>query len=414
MKITKNKIIFFYLFLYVSLILGFYFNEDFAGGFKKDYDLHHWLIENLFQQGILYGLLNYDIYYVPHSPLFIIYIVILEKFFINEELYKLINLHICLLLPLIIGLSLKYKYNLRNTDPKILIPSLIFISPYFRSGSIWIDDNIFSLIFLSLSILFLIKFEKSEDKFKNILLCTFFLALASYFRPIYSIFSIYLFLNFFDYLKSVKNISWYIFFNLILASPAFYYVFILNINKWAQSYLFRENIVTVLSLTISVMMFYFIPFIIKDYKIFRTKVLNLKSFILIIILILTLFFFFEYNRDYSGGIILKFSKLIFNNHIIYYLTTSILILVFYFLFFDEQKKFKSLDTVLIITLFALEIDGVIYHETYDPLLIILIALLFQNKIVNNFILKLTYKNFFFIFLYFFIFYLMAIGKTFIL
>ena len=176
----------------------------------------------------------------------------------------------------------------------------------------------------------------------------------------------------------------------------------MNINKWAQSYLFRENIVTVLSLTISVMMFYFIPFIIKDYKIFRTKILNFKSLISIIILILILFFFFEYNRDYSGGIILKFSKLIFNNHIIYYLTASIFILIFYFLFFDEKKKFKSLDTVLIITLFALEIDGVIYHETFDPLLIILITLLFKNRIINNFILNLNYKNFFSILIFFYI------------
>lgn len=414
MKITKNKIIFFYFFLYISLVLGFYLNEDFAGGFKKDYDLHHWLIENLFQQGVLYGLLNYDVYYVPHSPLFIVYIVVLEKIFINQELYRFISLHFCLLLPIIWGLSLRYKYNLKNIDSKILLPSLIFISPYFRSGSIWIDDNIFSLIFLSLSILFFIKFEKSRDKLQNILLCTFFLALASYFRPIYSIFSIYFFLNFFDNLKSIKNIGWYIFLNFLLASPAFYYVFILDINKWAQSYLFRENIVTVLSLSISVMMFYFIPFIIKDFKLLRTKILNLKYFFFLTVLFLTLFFFFEYDRNYSGGVILKFSKLIFDNYLIYYLIASILILIFYFLFFDKRKKFKSLDTVLIISLFALEIDGVVYHETYDPLLLILISLLFKNKLLNNSILKFNYKNFFFIFSYFFIFYLMAIGKTFIL
>ena len=411
MKITKKKITFFYFFLYLSLILGFYLKEDFAGGFETDYNLHHTLIQNLFNNSIIYGLLNYDIYYVPHSPLFIIYIIGLEKFFLNEGLYKLFNLHLSLLLPIVIGLSLKYKYNLKNIDPKFLIPSLLFISPYFRAGSIWIDDNIFALIFLSFSFLFFIKFEQTKDKLSNILICISFLALASYFRPIYSIFSIYYFLNFINNLKSIKNISAYIFLNILLAYPAFHYVFVLDINKWAQSYLFRENIITVSSLVISVMMFYLLPFIAYDYKNLKEKVFSLKSFYFIIVIIALLFLFFEYDRSYSGGIILKFSTLLFNNYYFYYFVCSILILVFYFLFLEEKSNFKNLDIILIITLFALELDGVIYHETFDPLLIILISLLFKNKTINKFILKLNYKNFIFIFLYFFMFYLMSVVKT---
>jgi len=411
MKITKKKITFFYFFLYLSLILGFYLKEDFAGGFETDYNLHHTLIQNLFNNSIIYGLLNYDIYYVPHSPLFIIYIIGLEKFFLDEGLYKLFNLHISLLLPIVIGLSLKYKYNLKNIDPKFLIPSLLFISPYFRAGSIWIDDNIFALIFLSFSFLFFIKFEQTRDKLSNILICISFLALASYFRPIYSIFSIYYFLNFINNLKSIKNISAYIFLNILLAYPAFHYVFVLDINKWAQSYLFRENIITVSSLVISVMMFYLLPFIAYDYKNLKEKVFSLKSFYFIIVIIALLFLFFEYDRSYSGGIILKFSTLLFNNYYFYYFVCSILILIFYFLFLEEKSNFKNLDIILIITLFALELDGVIYHETFDPLLIILISLLFKNKTINKFILKLNYKNFIFIFLYFFMFYLMSVVKT---
>ena len=411
MKITKKKITFFYFFLYLSLILGFYLKEDFAGGFETDYNLHHTLIQNLFNNSIIYGLLNYDIYYVPHSPLFIIYIIGLEKFFLNEGLYKLFNLHLSLLLPIVIGLSLKYKYNLKNIDPKFLIPSLLFISPYFRAGSIWIDDNIFALIFLSFSFLFFIKFEQTKDKLSNILICISFLALASYFRPIYSIFSIYYFLNFINNLKSIKNISAYIFLNILLAYPAFHYVFVLDINKWAQSYLFRENIITVSSLVISVMMFYLLPFIAYDYKNLKEKVFSLKSFYFIIVIIALLFLFFEYDRSYSGGIILKFSTLLFNNYYFYYFVCSILILIFYFLFLEEKSNFKNLDIILIITLFALELDGVIYHETFDPLLIILISLLFKNKTINKFILKLNYKNFIFIFLYFFMFYLMSVVKT---
>ena len=414
MKITKYKIIIFYFFLYISLIVGFYLNEDFAGGFKADYELHNTLIKNLFDESIIYGLLNYDIYYVPHSPIFIIYMIFLEKIFFYEEIYKFINLNISLLLPIFFGFCIKYKYNLKTIDPKFLIPSLLFLSPYFRAGSIWIDDNIFALIFLSLSILFFIKFEKFENKLKYMLLTILFLAVASYFRPIYSIFSVYYFLNFIGNLRSFKNITSFILVNFLLAFPAFYYLFILNINKWAQSYLFRENVITVISLVISVLMFYFIPFIAKDFKNLRIKLINFKSLIFLIILIATLFLFFDYNRDYSGGIVLKLSKLLFNNYYVYYLFSSVLILLFYIVFFDNKEKFKNLDLVLILTLFALEMDGVIYHETFDPLLIILITLLFKNKILNNFILKFNYKNFALIFSYFFMFYLMSIAKTLIL
>ena len=189
------------------------------------------------------------------------------------------------------------------------------------------------------------------------------------------------------------------------------YVFVLDINKWAQSYLFRENIITVSSLVISVMMFYLLPFIAYDYKNLKEKVFSLKSFYFIIVIIALLFLFFEYDRNYSGGIILKLSTLLFNNYYFYYFVCSILILIFYFLFLEEKSNFKNLDIILIITLIALELDGVIYHETFDPLLIILISLLFKNKTINKFILKLNYKNFIFIFLYFFMFYLMSVVKT---
>ena len=40
MNINSRNIFIIYLFLYISLLLGFYFNEDFAGGYIQDYLLH--------------------------------------------------------------------------------------------------------------------------------------------------------------------------------------------------------------------------------------------------------------------------------------------------------------------------------------------------------------------------------------
>ena len=77
MTVKRNHIILVYIFLYLSLLVGFYYGEDFAGCFKYDLQTHKMLLENLFNESLSYGLLNYDIFYVPHSPIFIIYLLFL-------------------------------------------------------------------------------------------------------------------------------------------------------------------------------------------------------------------------------------------------------------------------------------------------------------------------------------------------
>ncbi len=411
MKLNRNFIILYYLALYFSLLIGFYYGEDFAGGFKYDLQTHNMLIENLFDKGLVYGLLNYDIYYVPHSPIFIIYIFFLKKIFVLDELYKIINLHFSLLIPFFVGLSLKIKYRLKNNDIKYLLPSIFFFSPYFRAGSIWTDDNLLAMVFISISIYFFVKYEKNTNKLNNILFCAFFLALCAYIRPIYSIFSIYFFLSFFFNLKFSKKLFYYILLNLVLAFPALYYVLILDVNKWATSYLFRENIFTTISLASSIIIFYIFPFVIKYYKSALTRIINVKNIFIYLILLLLIFFFFEYDRSYSGGIVLKFSNLIFNNNYLFYFISSLCVLFVYILFFAKIKKNNIFDLILVLILFMLEMDGVVYHETYDPLIYILILLLFKNKIFEKFINKFNLNSFLILFLFLAIFYFSAVVKT---
>ena len=413
MRLNKNYIIIYYFFLYLTLIIGLYFGEDFTGGFKYDLDTHNMLVSNLFNKGIGYGLLNYDIYYVPHSPIFIIYIIFLKKLFLVDEIYRLVNLHLSLLIPIFVGLSLKIKYNLKSGDIRYLLPTIFFFSPYFRAGSIWTDDNLFAIIFLCISIYFFIKYEKNKV-LKNILCCAFFLAISSYFRPIYSIFSIYFFLKFFVDLNFNRNFIYYVLFNFLLSLPALYYLFILDVNKWAINYLFRENLFTIISLVSSVLVFYFLPFILKDYKSLSRKLLNIKNIFLSSVIIILLVLFFEYNRTYSGGIILKLSNLIFNNNYLFFLISSISITLLYILFFNKKKKTIFFDIVILFLLFSLEIDGVIYHETYDPLIYILIFLIFKNNYINSFIIKLNLKKYILLVFFALSFYATAVLKTIII
>ena len=410
MKLNKNYIIFYYFALYLSLLIGFYYGEDFAGGFKYDLQTHNMLIENLFNKGLIFGLLNYDIYYVPHSPIFIIYIFFLKKIFVLEEIYRFLNLHISLLIPFFVGLSLKIKYKLKNDDIRYLLPSIFLFSPYFRAGSIWTDDNLLAMVFISISIYFFIKYEKNTNKLNNILFCAFFLALCAYLRPIYSIFSIYFFLNFFLNLKISKKLIYYILLNIILAFPALYYVLILDVNKWATSYLFRENIFTILSLVSSIIIFYIFPFVIKYYNSILKGIINFKNIFIYLVLLLLIFFFFEYDRSYSGGILFKFSNLIFDNNYLFFFTSSLCIMFIYILFFSRTNR-NIFDLILILILFMLEMDGVVYHETYDPLIYILILLLFKNKIFEKFINKFNLNSFLILFFFLIVFYFSAVVKT---
>jgi len=394
MNLTKNKIYLIYFILYLSLLVGFYFNEDFALGYIKDYFAHKTLVNRLFNENILGGFLNYDTYYVPHSPVFVLYFVTIENVFNSEILSRLFNLHLCLLIPFFLLKSLKIKYHFNESSVKNLLPAVLFFSPYFRGGSIWVDDNIFAIIFFVISLYFFVKYEKdSSKKISNIFLNTLFLAISAYFRPIYSLFSIFFFMKYFIDFKFNKKFYFYIFINLILSFPALYYIFILDVNKWATSYLFRTNLITTVSLSISVIFFYLIPFLIFNYKNLKIYFFKFYNIAVCILIFLLLFWFFEFNKPYSGGIFYKASIFLFDGSSTFYIAAIISYYLIFLTFFKNIKVYEKINDIVILTiLILLEIDGVIYHETYDPLIYILVFLIFKNKLFTNFINNFNFKR----------------------
>ena len=413
MKLKDNFLIIYYLLLYLTLLIGFFLGEDFARGFKYDYQIHQNLIKDLFNESIIYGLLNYDENYVPHSPIFIIYIVIFKKIFVYEDIFRFLNLHICLLIPAFSGLCLKYKFNLKKNDPIYLLPSIFFFSPYFRAGAIWTDDNIIALIFFSISLFYFIKYEKDKSKTRYIIFNTFFFAISCYLRPIYCIFSIYFLVVYFIDFKLKKKFIFFILTNLFLAFPAFYYIFILGVDKWIFTYLFRENIITPISLGSTLIFFYLFPFFIKDILKKKNEFFNFKNLFIFGIVFILLLFFFSYEREYSGGIFYRLSNVVFNNNITFFIISSLSLLIL-FLIFGKKTSFKNIDILIIIILFSLEIDGVVYHETYDPLIYILILSLFKSEIIRKFISELNLNKLILLFSYLILFYISSVLRTLVL
>ena len=190
-KFLQNESILILL-LYLSLLISFYFGENSTGGAITDYYGHNNLATELFRD-FFEVFFNYDEFHTRHSPVFLVILGFLDEIFIFDNLKRLFLLHIFLLLPILFYQCLKIKFNI---DRKILIllTSLIFISPTFRSLSIWPDSRLFGLLFFTLSIFCYLKFTINK-KFSYVLLNILTCALSAYISPNYSVFSLFSFFN---------------------------------------------------------------------------------------------------------------------------------------------------------------------------------------------------------------------------
>ena len=418
MTINKNKIFYILLSLYASMYLGFFNNEDFVSGTIDDYKIHL-AAADLMRVDIVGSILRYDSLKVkegviPHSPIYILYFTYMHDFFGNI-VGRLVNMHFILLIPFFVYLSLKLKFNFNKNDIKNFLPLIFFISPYFRAGAIWMDDNVIGLTSLTISFYLYLKFENNKNKnLSLIFLHVLFLALASYFRPIYCIFAIYFFLNFYSKLKLTNKFFYYIVFNIILSAPAIYLIIVLDQNEWFRPWLFRTNNVTTYALALSVLFFYSIPFIFCNFN--KLKLINFNKGILFfsIIYLIILVLNFNYTISYSGGFFYKLSQLLFLNNYFFYLISF---LSFYFLliFFKESKNKEHiyLDIILFMLLILMEIDGVIYHEAYDPLFYALSFLLVKNNFFYGVIRDLSFRSTSILFIFSISFFIISAFKIYI-
>ena len=417
MNINPKNIYITYLFLYFSLLLGFYFNEDFGLGYITDYSVLK-LYVPLFEKNFVNTLLNFDALGTSHSPIYYIFVLFLEKISFNETFSRLINLHVSLLIPYFFYLCLKIKYKFKKENLYILIPCIIFFSPYFRSSSIWLGSENLSLLFLLISFYFFLKHDATEEKnLSNILLNAVFLACAAYFRPIYALFSIYFFLRFYLDLKLSTKLLYYLLINILLSFPALYYLYILNVDFITIHISQKMNVsrfVNQFSVTISIIFFYSIPFLLTRVgDVLKSSLFKVKNIILSIIFTYLLIYHFNYDLAYGGGIFYKVSLLIFdNNYLFYFFSLIALNLLFLILSSNLKVRDKISDTVLLLVLIFLEPDRIFYHETYDPLLYFVLFLLIKSRFYLNFAEKLTNRKFILLILFSISFYFLSIVKMF--
>jgi hypothetical protein len=391
------KIISFIIY-YIFFVSAFYLNEDSTGGAYRDYEGYRDLID-LFSNDFKATFLSFDQYNERHSPLILIILTPFYKFGISDYIIRLVFFHTSIISVIFFYKCLKIKFKDTKTNYLFLISLIFFLSPVFRSLSVWPDSRIIGFLFFVISVYFYLKYIYVEKKIFYCYLNILFLAISSYFSINFCIFGFFFFYKFYNKL-SKKEFLYYIIINFVLAYPAIYYLFILDvffinpgltpgneINILGIKNNFNlSNKVLIIS---SLIFFYLLPFILYFKKKFLLKDLNFKEISILFIFSFINIYLFNYKIEFTGGgIFFKISDFLFESNLLFYCISIYSILFVYSIFLQN----KNLDNIIILLiLFISNPQLSIYHKYYDPLLIFLFFSIFEIAIKKDYF---NYKNIF--------------------
>ena len=399
----KNKEILIFLVFYITIILGFFFNEDSLGGAQHDF-LHHYKISEMFNVDFKetfknFGNPNYENMHTRNSPIFWIVFSFFSKIF-SIDIIRLLNSLVSILIGVFFFKCLLLRFNNISRVVLLILSSAIFLSPTIRSLSIWPYSLIWGLFFFIVSIYFFLKQKLNNNLNTNLILSfkqLFFLILSSYFYPSFGIFFLYFGYNLYLKFKVSKNLFYLIFFCFLLSIPFFYYVFsknIINAFYGAEgigvSLSQSLNLSNKIMIILTIFLYFIIPFINIKKVIHDLNKINYQNIILIIIFtILNIYFFnFPYieSGSYGGGFFHKLSNIIFKNNIFFFLSFAIS-LIFLVLIF--KKNFNNFLLVILLILYNPQFT--IYNKYFDPLIFVLFFTLFELDFDKHYFKK-KYKH----------------------
>ena len=390
--IKKNYHILTYFICYLSLLIGYFVGENITSGPKADF-LHTWDGAMEFNDDWVFSLLNFDKIdnYTRISPIYLLAISLLNKLFQSVEITKFFLFLIMTSCQILFYKILKKVYfpNItQNKNVLFCLSCVIFISPSFRANIIWPESAMLGLLFFLVGLYYFFKNQLIIEN-KNIFLNIFFVALAAYIRPSFALFSLIFFILFLLQTKNLQLFFYMVILNLVLAFPALYYLFILEIQFFNVSVAGKElmglnlNYLSKLSVIFSIIFFHLIPILIYK-NFFLEEIFLRKNFFLILISIFIssiLIYLFDYDINLSGGgIFLHLSNFIFKDNIFF------LILIPFFTFFI--LKLITIDfnkNIIILSIIVFSIPQfTVYHKYFDPLIIILAFTLMNFKIDKGF------------------------------
>jgi hypothetical protein len=389
--------------MYLSLLLGFFLNENSTIGSKKDFYSTLFLVYSFsidFNTGIM-ELINSS---VPHPFLHYLIIGIAHKYLQNIEILRLFFLHFSVLIPILVYQSLKLSLKKEHA---LFLSSLIFLSPYFRSSAIWSTTDNTALLFFICSIYFFLKLKKDVNNYLHSTMLLFFCGIASLTRSYYLAFIIFFFFSLNIKKISKNNLIFNSFFFLIILIPnAWHYIVLKNrLNDFLT-----KNIINNLYINLSIIFFYLFPFIVNSkeniIKFYTFIKKNINKITIISIILLMLFKNFDYfTYNHGGGFFFQIIKTYFYEFLFILIFLIGFLTIYYYV---NSKR----DNYILIFIFFISFNYIyIYQKYFDPLFLVTILTLtpkfiFESIIKNNF-----EKKFFFIFLYFGLFLIISIIRS---
>ncbi len=385
---------------FFSLIFAVLTGEDSLGGARHDYYTYEKYIFN-FSNDFENTLNQYGDH--RNSPVFYIIFSFFYKLGFDVSYFKFLNFIVIIPLSIFLIKCIEIKYKKVSFETKLIILSIIFISPTVRSILAWPYPLIWAICFFLISIYYFLKFDysnKKNEKFIYSLLNVLFLAISSYLTPNFSIFAIYFFLFFFKDFKKDNKIYFIILENFILALPAIYFI----ITK--DFYLFKDevyNIPNIVKYNLSnkiviittIIIFFFIPFI--NFSKSENKIKNLLKINIINLIIFSFFIanvlLFNFLPGAGGGIFYHLSNKILGNSSILFVTFAISLLIF-----RIYKLYNFNNIFLFIILVIYNLQFTIYYKYFDPIMIFIF--LFLIKFTEKFELKEITKKYLILYIFF--------------
>ena len=410
-KILTFKNVSFFLFFYLTLVIGFFFGENLNYGSYGDWIGSNRELTKDFSNNFTYTFLNFDSYGHRHSPLYLIFLSLFLDLGLDIDQVRLFHLHLSILLIAIFYQCLRLKFTSINSNYLFLLSLIIFLSPTFRSLAIWPDSRLPGLIFFVLTIYFFLKFELTNNLKYTWYTCAS-LVISSYISPNFSIFFPYFF---FFFLKEFgfKKLRFLIVFNFLASLPILYYIFILDVNFLtagktpnlnSESVSLSFNLSDKIMIISSIVFFHLSPILIMDNVFNHFKKFLFKNFRLIILSTACLIYFFNYQFNYTGGGVFFISSyLLFDNNYLFYIGS------FFFIGFVAYIASLNLNNLFLLILIVISnIQNTIYHKYYEPMILIIFFTLIKYPGVESFLKKKS--NIFYLYFLSAIYILMRIAK----
>ena len=396
----SGKLIF--LTLFSSLLIGFYFNEDLStGGATSDFYLFVWKFTLALGENFLHTYSNWE---EAHLPLHAIILSFFNFFFNDDIKVRFFYCIIATSVPVLFYVNLSMKFPNINKNLLFIFSSAIFLLPAFRYTAIWANFQISAIIFLLFSNIFFLKWiKKNDDKVdKNIVFQILLMTLAVYTRADYILFFLYFMFIYFQKLKIIEFVKLSIFV-IFLSIHGLWFIYDHFVTF--SNIQFTPKFQNYILVNASIISFYLMPIFLcsafNNINFFKKDInFFVMSTLIFSILIYIFAYSFDYNYSLGGGFILKLSLLLFNNNLLFYLSSIAGLVLLSFL---SKNNVNNLLIILLI-LFGYS-SAVIFHKYFEPTFMIIFFLLMKSEVISQFLSK--YKNIFFLYIYFFVYYASA-------